>query len=593
MIGYKLEETVNGEVIKKPWLFTNIVKTVLLASYVLLTANCSLFNKTDPKEVVTIDNEVPIEGTYNDKKVGDTQSFKFDSNSKLGLPLTEFYRVNGARVDNDSEYEHTFDKKGVTTIEGVAKTKEDSAKVTWMYTIDNQSPTANDKAVTMDEETTKKIPQTDLGSDPDGDNLSYNVTSTSNGLNASFENGELKITGEQDYFGNANVNYYSVNDGEASANGTVNVTINNVADDPVANAGEDKQGTINEEITLDGTASNHPDTPLSNIVNYEWKALNDEGNVQITDSDQENAKLNANTRGQYQIELTITDDKNAVDKDTVNISVDSYKIIGNISELFNEGVNIAGANVNFGENNTTTDASGNYSLELKIGTNDARLIINHPDFYERQTSSFAPTDTTLNETMVEDEFNMEHYDLITRYVDQGTSPGTQRWVTAPTVYIDTSAAPNGGTQTGTTTPITQANIDMALEVIADLPQFAKGLFPGDTVNVEIGTNPPAWGTEKYIVFSWSNTISGNGEHGEFVSSNEIYSALTRIRTTAARGTYLQELTQNMGARNDSEIVTPSVLNAPHGGDFYFQVDLDTGNLLYSRKPGNLFPDKDK
>jgi len=269
-------------------------------------------------------------------------------------------------------------------------------------------------------------------------------------------------------------------------------------------------------------------------------------------------------------------------------------ISGNITELFNEGVNISGANVAFGEYSTTTDAQGGYILEVDKNTGAARLIINHPNFYERQTSSFAPKDTTLNETMVEDDFNMEHYNLITRYVDQGTSPGTQRWVDAPTVYIDTSPAPNGGTQTGTTTTVTQANIDTAISVIKNLPQFAVGLFPGDTVNIEIGTNPPEFGTEGYIIHFWDNTTPGLGGHAEWVSSNIINSAYTRVRTTwAGRSTYIQELTQNMGARNDSDIVTPSILNQPSQGEFYFEVDLKTGKLLYSRPPGHLSVDKDK
>lgn len=73
---------------------------------------------------------------------------------------------------------------------------------------------------------------------------------------------------------------------------------------------------------------------------------------------------------------------------------------------------------------------------------------------------------------------------------------------------------------------------MALEVIADLPQFATGLYPNDQVNVEIGTNPPAWGTEGYIVFGWNNTIPGRGEHGESVSSNIINSARAKVKTTS-------------------------------------------------------------
>lgn len=366
MIGYRLEETVNGEVVKRPKLMRNLLNIGLSAIFTLTAYSCDLFNKEDPGPVekVTITNEQPMQGSYSDKKKGDTQKFSFDSNSELGLPLEEFYRVDGVKVDNDNSYTHTFDKKGVTTIEGIAKTKEDSSKVTWMYTIDNQSPIANDKAVTMDEESTKKIPESQLGSDPDGDDLEYNVTSTSTGVSAEFKNGQLEITGMQDYFGNANVNY-NVSDGEGTDNGKVNITINNTPDDPNANAGSDKTGTINEEINLDASNSSHPDNPINNIVEYQWRALN--GDVTITNSDQENATLEANTAGSYDVELTVEDNLGAIDKDTVNVSVDSYKIIINTTNVLNDE-GIPALEVMLAGKTAFTNSAGQAELEYPTNT---------------------------------------------------------------------------------------------------------------------------------------------------------------------------------------------------------------------------------
>lgn len=261
-------------------------------------------------------------------------------------------------------------------------------------------------------------------------------------------------------------------------------------------------------------------------------------------------------------------------------------IAGNITELFNEGIAIANANINFGNYSAVTDAQGGYSLEVEDGSPSARLIISHPNFYERQTSSFAPTDTTLDENMVEESFNMEHYDLICRSVDQTHNPGTHTWITAPTFYVDTTAPD------GSTTPITQANLDSVLSVIADLPKFAKGLFPNDQVNVEIGTNKPAWQTPGYIIVHWDNTIPGRGEHAEYLSANEIISAYAKIRTTTPKEVVRQELTQPLGARMDSNIME-SIFNDPLAYlPNYVNTDLDIGNFLYSRKPGNLTPDID-
>ena len=90
-------------------------------------------------------------------------------------------------------------------------------------------------------------------------------------------------------------------------------------------------------------------------------------------------------------------------------------------------------------------------------------------------------------------------------------------------------------RSGSTTPVPQEKIDDALEVAADLTQFAKGLFINNQVNVEVGTNPPDFGTEDYIVFFWDNTIFGRGGHGEYLSSNEIYSGVSMVKTTSEIG----------------------------------------------------------
>lgn len=94
------------DMLKTGWNYTKkVAKPVgifIAGTYIILnTYSC---DKNDPVDKVTIDNEIPVEGTYTDKKVGDKQLFKFDSNSSLGLPLEEFYRVDGVRVDNDSTH---------------------------------------------------------------------------------------------------------------------------------------------------------------------------------------------------------------------------------------------------------------------------------------------------------------------------------------------------------------------------------------------------------------------------------------------------------------------------------------------------------
>jgi hypothetical protein len=133
-------------------------------------------------------------------------------------------------------------------------------------------------------------------------------------------------------------------------------------------------------------------------------------------------------------------------------------------------------------------------------------------------------------------------------------------------------------------------IDTVISLITnDLPRFTNYFFQNPVI--EIGTNPPAYGTPGYVRVEWDNTISG-GEHGEYTNGNQIISAYSKFRTNAPRGGILQELSQNLGPRNDSNIV-PSIFNEPLSSNFYLPVDLKLGKFLYSRPAGNLSPDTDQ
>ncbi|MFH1770179.1 MAG: PKD domain-containing protein [archaeon] len=376
---------------------------ILTSTYLVLnTTACSLFNHTDPKEKVTITNEQPLPGSYSDKKVGEQLSFSFDSNSELGLTINNSYRVDGRKVDNDNKYTHTFNKKGVTTIEGIAKTKEDSSKVTWIYNIDNTNVTAIDTSITMNEDETRTIAKNKLLKDADGDNTYLNITSTNN-VNATINNnGDLQINGLQDYNGPANINYQGT-DNESTDNGTININFTPINDAPIANAGPDKTGTINEEITLDGSQSYDPDQ--TTITTYEWKTLN--GNPNITNSDQANANFKTNTRGQYQIELTVTDPTGLTDKDTVNINIDSYKIIVNTTNVLNDQ-GIPALEVMLAGKTVTTNSQGTATLEYPTNVSTSgNLKIQDENIVGDIGEYFNYSDTESTSITGDIEYNVE------------------------------------------------------------------------------------------------------------------------------------------------------------------------------------------
>jgi len=256
-------------------------------------------------------------------------------------------------------------------------------------------------------------------------------------------------------------------------------------------------------------------------------------------------------------------------------------ISGIVDSLFGQGGPLAGVQITYGSANAITDATGNYHFQVQPNSNPQTMILNKNGFYERRLSPFAPTgDMTVDANKVDESLNMGFVDETSRAL----SGGFQRFENQPTYYINTSP-PNGG---GT---ITQAEIDTVLSIINnDLPRFTDSTF--QNFNIEMGTNPPAFGTPGYVRVEWDNTIPGLGEHGEYMDGDEIISAYTKLSSGSGRGTALQELSQNLGPRKDSNIVQ-SIFNDPNSNSFYLPVDLKLGKFLYNRALGNSTPDTDQ
>lgn len=208
----------------------------------------------------------------------------------------------------------------------------------------------------MPEEGTRTL----TDSDPDGDSLTRSITATSN-VNANFNNnGELEITGIDDYFGPASVNYSS-SDGEETSNGTVSINFTNTQDNPIANAGADLSKTIDEEIGLDGSQSNHPDNPLSTITDYEWTQISGP-DVNIQNNNLANANFTAETEGEYEFQLKVKDSEGYEQTDSVKISIDSYKIIVNATNVLTDA-GISGLEVMLAGKTAFTNSEGRAELE--------------------------------------------------------------------------------------------------------------------------------------------------------------------------------------------------------------------------------------
>ena len=118
---------------------------------------------------------------------------------------------------------------------------------------------------------------------------------------------ELKVT---DASGSSAVDTISIN---------VSVIISNIP--PVANAGADKTITLPTNTSnLDASASYDSD---GNIAVYKWRKINNGNAVTITDSSAIQTAVSFTTAGQYNFELSVTDNSGAIAKDTVGITVNS------------------------------------------------------------------------------------------------------------------------------------------------------------------------------------------------------------------------------------------------------------------------------
>ncbi|MBN1549828.1 hypothetical protein JW979_00075, partial [bacterium] len=193
-------------------------------------------------------------------------------------------------------------------------------------------------------------------------------------------------------------------------------------------------------------------------------------------------------------------------------------------------------------------------------------------------------DKTLNMNMASTDMNMDHYNACGRFYGQNP-----RWNSPPhTVYIIQNVLDQQGQPTGR--EINDEEKNTIIDVVKNrLPKLTDGFFPRN-INIEIGNDPPNWGTAGYIIVAMDGYLPFQGANASW-GAPDIYSAMTRLKPgTIHYPTYLQELSQNMGFLSDSDLIQPSVFN--NGSpDNYTQHDLLMGKFKYNRPSSNRSPDK--
>jgi len=149
------------------------------------------------------------------------------------------------------------------------------------------------------------------------------------------------------------------------------VTVDNINERPVADAGPDQSVLVGETVNFDGSNSNDPD---GDIVSYDWDF--GDGNTGTGVS----ATHTYSTADTYTVTLTVTDNGALTDTDTLTVTVgEEPSEITVFSDSFESSSSDWSANWSQDSQNdwrrrTARKKEGSYAAEVDGRANDAQLI---------------------------------------------------------------------------------------------------------------------------------------------------------------------------------------------------------------------------
>lgn len=269
----------------------------------------------------------------------------------------------------------------------------------------------------------------------------------------------------------------------------------------------------------------------------------------------------------------------------------SIALQGRIVDQFT-GSGMSGLTVAFAGATAVTDATGQFAVPGQPSSSLRSLELSGASIHRRRT--FARTGGSSWEA-IPTGFSMSAFDDLAREYE----PRTIRWTSPPSVYIDVTA--HGFTDGSTTVPGAWVS-EIQGAVAARMSQWSDGAI--NPASVTVGTAPPPEGTPGTLVIEFdedpgrytsSRTVglartywSGN----RAISSARIWLRFAAIGDATTRlAIFAHELGHSMGMGHmngsTASIMTPVVSSAG-----LTPFDLDAGEIVYSRSPGNTSPDSD-
>ncbi|MBB3994588.1 Ca2+-binding RTX toxin-like protein [Sulfitobacter undariae] len=182
---------------------------------------------------------------------------------------------------------------------------------------DNFAPVATDDTAETDEETLVNIDVLGNDTDPEDDPLTVIEATSNDGTVVINDDGTLDFTPNDDFFGEAVIDY-TVTDGNGGFDDSrVIVTVNNVNDAPIANDDQAVTGT-GEPVTIPvlGNDSDPDGDPLDVI-----DATSPDGDVVINDDGTITFTPNDGFTGDTTIDYTVSDGNGGTDTAQVSVSV--------------------------------------------------------------------------------------------------------------------------------------------------------------------------------------------------------------------------------------------------------------------------------
>jgi len=206
-----------------------------------------------------------------------------------------------------------------------------------------------------------------------------------------------------------------------------------------------------------------------------------------------------------------------------------------------------------------------------------KLEIKHDNYFDA-VRYIDLSKNEFNTDIISKTFDMELFDMWCRSINGCT----QRWEEQPKWYIDVSPA------YGSDKEVTQDKIDLVREIIQDdLIKFTNSFISNP--HIEEGREPPISNPNGWIFVNWDDNYIGSGYHSEELNGNKIYSGLVAFSTRwFERDTYIEELTQVLGPRTETE--TRYFWDLETG--VYLPIAKDIGKILFKRPIGSRSPDVD-